>query len=62
VQWFCDTLDDGRRAVFVLALVEEVPAREVAVALEIPLFTVYSRIRALREQRQEFLESREVEK
>jgi len=62
VQLFCDTLDDGRRAVFVLVLVEDVPAREVAQALEIPLFTVYSRIRALREQLQEFLESREVEK
>jgi DNA-directed RNA polymerase specialized sigma24 family protein len=48
--------------VFVLALVEDVPAREVALALEVPLFTVYSRIRALREQLQEFLESREVEK
>ncbi|HKO90771.1 MAG TPA: sigma-70 family RNA polymerase sigma factor, partial [Polyangiaceae bacterium] len=62
VQLFCDTLDEGRRAVFVLVLVEDVPAREVAQALEIPLFTVYSRIRALREQLQEFLESREVEK
>ena len=62
VQLFCDALDEGRRAVFVLALVEDVPAREVALALEVPLFTVYSRIRALREQLQEFLESREVEK
>jgi RNA polymerase sigma-70 factor (ECF subfamily) len=62
VQLFCDALDEGRRAVFVLAMVEDVPAREVALALEVPLFTVYSRIRALREQLQEFLESREVEK
>lgn len=62
VQLFCDALDEGRRAVFVLALVEDVPAREVALALEVPLFTVYSRIRALREQLQEFLESREVER
>ena len=62
VQLFCDALDDGRRAVFVLAMVEDVPAREVALALEVPLFTVYSRIRALREQLQAFLESREVER
>jgi len=62
VQLFCDALDDGRRAVFVLALMEDVPAREVAQALEVPLFTVYSRVRSLREQLQAFLESQEVEK
>ncbi|MEY4545738.1 MAG: hypothetical protein RL685_1933 [Pseudomonadota bacterium] len=62
VQTFCDALEEGRRAVFVLALVEDVPAREIALALGVPLFTVYSRIRSLREQLQMFLESREVEK
>lgn len=62
VQRFCDGLDESRRAVFVLALVEEVPAREIAPLLGVPLFTVYSRIRSLREQLQRFLERHEVEK
>jgi len=62
VQRFCDGLDVGRRTVFVLALMEDVPAREIAPLLGIPLFTVYSRIRSLREQLQRFLELHEVEK
>ncbi|HTV17318.1 MAG TPA: RNA polymerase sigma factor [Polyangiaceae bacterium] len=62
VQRFCDGLDESRRAVFVLALVEEVPAREIAPSLGVPLFTVYSRIRSLREQLQRFLEQHEAEK
>jgi len=41
---------------------EDVPAREIAPLLGIPLFTVYSRIRSLREQLQRFLELHEVEK
>lgn len=60
VQRFCDGLDDGRRALFILALVEEVPAREIAPVLGIPLFTVYSRVRSLRQQLQRFLEPYEV--
>jgi RNA polymerase sigma-70 factor, ECF subfamily len=62
VQRFCEGLDESRRAVFVLALVEEVPAREIAPLLGVPLFTVYSRIRSLREQLHGFLERHEVEK
>jgi RNA polymerase sigma-70 factor (ECF subfamily) len=62
VQAFCDRLDDGRRVVFVLALVEAVPASEIAPLLGIPLFTVYSRMRTLRAQLQLFLEENEVEK
>lgn len=62
VQEFCDRLDDGRRVVFVLGLVEAVPASEIAPLLGIPLFTVYSRMRTLREQLQRFLEDNEVEK
>jgi len=60
VQSFCDALDDGRRALFVLALIEDVPAREIAPLLGIPLFTVYSRIRSLRQQLQRFLEPYEL--
>ncbi len=60
VQRFCEGLDDGRRALFILALVEEVPAREIAPVLGIPLFTVYSRVRSLRQQLQRFLEPYEV--
>ena len=62
VQRFCDGLDAGRRAVFVLALVEQVPPRDIAPLVGVPLFTVYSRIRTLREQLQRFLEQHEVEK
>jgi RNA polymerase sigma-70 factor, ECF subfamily len=49
VQRFCDTLDPDRRALFVLALLEELPAPEVSQALGIPVNTVYSRVRQLRE-------------
>lgn len=45
---FCAELDDGRRSVFVLGLLEEVPAAEIAELLEIPVNTVYSRARALK--------------
>ncbi|MEY2935884.1 MAG: hypothetical protein RL033_6633 [Pseudomonadota bacterium] len=62
VQRFCDGLDDTRRAVFVLALVEQVPPRDIAQLLNVPLFTVYSRIRSLRDQLQRFLEQHEVER
>lgn len=60
IQAFCDQLDEPRRAVFVLALMEDVPAREIAPALGIPLFTVYSRVRSLRSALQLFLERHEV--
>jgi RNA polymerase sigma-70 factor, ECF subfamily len=49
VQRFCDSLEPDRRALFVLALLEELPAPEVAQALGIPINTVYSRLRHLRE-------------
>jgi RNA polymerase sigma-70 factor (ECF subfamily) len=61
IQSFCDTLDLERRAVFVLALLEELPAPEVAQALAIPINTVYSRVRSLREGLRRALERREVE-
>ena len=44
-----DALDEGKRAAFVLYEVEELTLAEVAEALEVPLQTVYSRIKAARE-------------
>lgn len=41
-------LDDAKREVFILAEVEEMTAPEIASALEIPLNTVYSRLRTAR--------------
>ena len=46
---FLDTLDHGKRAVFALALIEELPAPEVAQVLGIPVNTVYSRVRTVRQ-------------
>lgn len=48
IERFCETLDADRRALFVLALLEEVPAVEIARALEVPTNTIYSRVRLLR--------------
>jgi RNA polymerase sigma-70 factor (ECF subfamily) len=41
-------LDDGKREVFVLAMVEQMSAPEIALVMEIPVNTVYSRLRAAR--------------
>jgi RNA polymerase sigma-70 factor (ECF subfamily) len=43
-----DSLDDDKRAVFVLVHFEQMPAREIARALGIPINTVYSRLRLAR--------------
>lgn len=48
IERYAATLAPDRRALFVLVLLEEVPAPEAARALGLPLNTVYSRIRALR--------------
>jgi RNA polymerase sigma-70 factor (ECF subfamily) len=48
VESFLDTLDDAKRAVFVLAELEQMSAPEISRALEINLNTVYSRLRAAR--------------
>jgi RNA polymerase sigma-70 factor (ECF subfamily) len=50
---FLSSLDSGKRAVFALALLEEMPVADVAEALGIPVNTVYSRIRAVRKAFQE---------
>jgi RNA polymerase sigma factor (sigma-70 family) len=48
IERFCEALTPDRRALFVLALIEELPGPEVSRALGIPLNTVYSRVRSLR--------------
>jgi RNA polymerase sigma-70 factor (ECF subfamily) len=58
---FCEGLEEGRRAVFVLGLLEGVPAPEIAALLGIPVNTVYSRVRALRDGLEQHLARREVE-
>jgi len=55
---FCEELDEGRRTVFVLGLLEEVPAAEIAELLEIPVNTVNSRARALKQALRARLEQR----
>jgi RNA polymerase sigma-70 factor (ECF subfamily) len=48
VQLLLDELDDDKRAVFVLAELEGMPAPEIAQALGLPTNTVYSRLRLAR--------------
>jgi RNA polymerase sigma-70 factor (ECF subfamily) len=45
---FLDSLDDDRRAVFVLAELEQLTAPEIAAVVGAPLNTVYSRLRLAR--------------
>jgi RNA polymerase sigma-70 factor (ECF subfamily) len=47
---FLDSLDDAKRAVFVMAEMEEMTAPEISEALGANLNTVYSRLRAARER------------
>jgi RNA polymerase sigma-70 factor, ECF subfamily len=49
VQRFCAGLEPDRRALFVLAVLEDLPAAEVGLALGVPIAKVYSRVHALRE-------------
>ncbi len=60
IQLFATRLDEPRRTLLVLGLFERVPARELAESLGVPLFTVYSRIRSLRESLEQFLAQHEV--
>ena len=46
---FLKTLDDSRRAVFILAELEQMPAPEISTALDVKLNTVYSRLRSARQ-------------
>lgn len=59
VDAFVKSLTPEKRAVFALALMEEMPAGEVAEALHVPLNTVYTRIRAVRAELRAALERRQ---
>jgi RNA polymerase sigma-70 factor (ECF subfamily) len=48
VESFCAALDPERRALFLLAVLEDVPAAEVASSLDLPIGKVYSRVHTLR--------------
>jgi RNA polymerase sigma-70 factor (ECF subfamily) len=50
VEHLLDDLDDDKREVFVLAELEEMSAPDIACAVEIPLNTVYSRLRLARQE------------
>jgi RNA polymerase sigma-70 factor, ECF subfamily len=53
---FAAGLDDKRRAVFVLALVEGLPIPEVAEIVGVPLNTAYTRLRSVRAELREALQ------
>jgi len=50
-----DAMDLDRRAVFVMAVIEEMPADEIAAIVGAPVGTVYSRLHAARKQFDETL-------
>jgi RNA polymerase sigma-70 factor (ECF subfamily) len=53
---FVEHLDDKKRPVFALAEIEGVPAPEIARCLDVPLNTVYSRLRLARRELERFLQ------
>jgi RNA polymerase sigma-70 factor, ECF subfamily len=59
VQGFLSTLDDKKRDVFVLALLEQLAIPEVAQTLGIPLGTAYTRLRNVRIELRRALAERE---
>jgi RNA polymerase sigma-70 factor (ECF subfamily) len=59
---FCSELDEARRSVFVLGLLEGVPAAEIAALLGVRINTVYSRMHALRKELEARLKQRELER
>lgn len=56
VRGFLDTLDDDRRAVFVLAELEQMTAREIADAVDANQSTVYSRLASGRKALLQYLQ------
>jgi RNA polymerase sigma-70 factor, ECF subfamily len=60
LEGFLYSLDDGRRAVFVMAELEEMTAPEMTESLGVGLNTVYSRLRSARKSFLAFLESKGV--
>jgi len=61
IQAFAEGLSEGHRAVLVLGLIEQVAPRSIASELGIPVNTVYSRMRSVREELRAFLAEHEVE-
>lgn len=59
---FSAELEEPQRAVFVLGLLEGVPATEIASLLGVPVNTVYSRMHTLRRELKSRMARREVEK
>jgi RNA polymerase sigma-70 factor (ECF subfamily) len=59
VEGFCERLSPEQRELFVLAVLEETPSREVSAALGVPIGLVYSRVYALREGLRRALAARE---
>jgi len=60
VERFCAGLSEKLRDVFVLCLLEQQPASEVAQILGVPENTVYSRVRIVRAEFRRMLEEREL--
>jgi RNA polymerase sigma-70 factor, ECF subfamily len=61
VERFCARLSPEQRELFVLAVLEDAPAREVSAALGMPVALVYSRVHALRDGLRRALALREEE-
>lgn len=61
IERFCARLEPERRGLFVLAVLEETPAAEVATALGLPIHKVYSRVHTLREGLRRELSSQEAD-
>jgi RNA polymerase sigma-70 factor (ECF subfamily) len=61
IERFCASLEPDRRALFVLAVLEGLPASEVAETLGLPVTKVYARVHALRDGLRSALAAREVE-
>ena len=56
VESFVGGLDEKRRDIFILAVLEEMTIPEVAAALSIPVNTAYTRLRAVRAEFERALE------
>jgi RNA polymerase sigma-70 factor, ECF subfamily len=54
---FLNALDDGKRDVFVLAVVEQMTIPEVAAILGLPLNTAYTRLRTVKREFQDALQT-----
>ncbi len=59
IERFCAQLEPDRRALFVLAVLEDLPSAEVAETLGLSITQVYSRVHALREGLKRALAERE---